>query len=80
MVSFATYPGTIFKKGIKLILYTVIPVGIANYIPVDTIINFNLGNFLFVMLFTIVLSIVAFIIFYKGLKRYSSSNLMSSRI
>ena len=80
MVSFATYPGTIFKKGIKLILYTVIPVGIANYIPVDIIINFNLGNFLFVMLFTIVLSTIAFIIFYKGLKRYSSSNLMSSRI
>lgn len=80
MVSFATYPGTIFKKGIKLILYTVIPVGIANYIPIDTIINFNLGNSLVVTVFTIIISIIAFAVFYKGLKRYSSSNLMSSRI
>lgn len=80
MVNFATYPGTIFKKGIKLILYTVIPVGIANYIPVDIIINFNLGSFGIVILFAMVLSSIAFVIFYKGLKRYSSSNLMSSRI
>lgn len=80
MNSFASYPGTIFKKGIKLILYTVIPVGIANYIPVDIIINFSLGNFLIVAVFTIVISIIAFVVFYKGLKRYSSSNLMSSRI
>lgn len=80
MNSFASYPGTIFKKGIKLILYTVIPVGIANYIPVDIIIKFDLGSFLFVILFTILISAIAFIMFYKGLKRYSSSNLMSSRI
>lgn len=80
MISFGTYPGTIFKKGIKLILYTVIPVGIANYIPVDTIIKFNLVNFLIVALFTIAISVIAFVVFYRGLKRYSSSNLMSSRI
>ena len=40
MLSFATYPGTIFKNSIKLLMYTIIPVGIANYMPVDIIINF----------------------------------------
>ena len=80
MINFATYPGTIFKTGIKLILYTVIPVGIANYLPVDTILNFNNGGFLYIIMFTILITILAFIIFNKGLKRYSSSNLMSSRI
>ena len=80
MINFATYPGTIFKNSIKLVLYTIIPVGIANYMPVDTIIKFNLGNFLFIIVFTILISSLAFIIFNKGLKRYSSSNLMSSRI
>lgn len=80
MVSFATYPGTIFKNTIRIILYTVIPVGIANYMPVDTIINFSFMNFVYIIAFTIVIVILAFYIFNLGLKRYSSSNLMSSRI
>lgn len=80
MVSFATYPGTIFKNAIRVILYTVIPVGIANYMPVDTIINFSFMNFVYIIAFTIAIVILAFYIFNTGLKRYSSSNLMSSRI
>ncbi len=80
MVNFATYPGSIFKGTIRLILYTIIPVGIANYVPLDVIVNFNIWNFLYVILFTIGITILAFIVFYRGLKRYSSSNLMGSRI
>lgn len=80
MINFATYPGTIFKGIVKLVIYIIIPIGFANYIPLDTIIKFNLGNFWLVILFTIAISIFAFVIFNKGLKRYSSSNLMSARI
>ena len=80
MLQLATYPGTIFKQGIKLVLYTLIPVGISNYMPLDTILNFNIFNFIYIILFTIGISILAFYVFNKGLKRYSSSNLMSSRI
>ena len=42
MLNFATYPGTIFKDGVRILFYTVIPLGISNYIPVDTIIKFNI--------------------------------------
>ena len=80
MLNFATYPGTIFKDGVRILFYTIIPLGISNYIPVDTIIRFNIGNLATVISFTIFITIMAFTIFYKGLKRYSSSNLMSSRI
>ena len=80
MINFATYPGTIFKTGIKIILYTIIPVGIANYLPVDLILNFNLAGFAYIIGFTVLITLFAFYIFNKGLKRYSSSNLMSSRI
>ena len=41
MLHFDTYPGTIFKNGVKIILYTILPVGIANYMPLDMIISFN---------------------------------------
>ena len=80
MINFATYPGTIFKGGVKLILYTIIPVGIANYMPVDIILNFNIRKLIYIIAFTTMIIILAFVIFNKGLKRYSSSNLMSSRV
>ncbi len=80
MLHFDTYPGTIFKNGVKIILYTILPVGIANYMPLDMIISFNVKNFLIVIVFTILISILAYTIFNRGLKRYGSSNLMSSRI
>lgn len=80
MLNFATYPGTIFKDGVRILFYTIIPLGISNYMPVDTIIKFNISNIIIVISFTIFITIMAFTIFYKGLKRYSSSNLMSSRI
>lgn len=80
IINFGTYPGKIFKGIIKIILYTIIPVGLANYLPVETIINFNIMSFLYIILFTVAIVILAFVMFYKGLKRYSSSNLMSSRV
>lgn len=80
IVNFATYPGKIFKTGIKILLYTFIPVGISNYLPVDTILNFNIINILIIIIFTVAITALAFWVFNKGLKRYSSSNLMSSRI
>lgn len=80
LINLSTYPGTIFKGAVKIIMYTIIPVGFVNYIPVNTIINFNITNLLIVLGFTVLIVILAFFIFYKGLKRYSSSNLMSSRV
>ncbi len=80
MINFATYPGTIFKGVVKIILYTIIPVGIANYMPVDVIINFNAIKFLYIIAFTIFITALAFVIFYKGLKRYSSANLMGAKL
>lgn len=80
VVHFATYPDSIFKGIVKLLLFTIVPVGIANYIPIKIIMNFSIINFLIVITFTILIIAIAFFIFYKGLKRYSSSNLMSARI
>ena len=80
MTSFATYPGGIFKGVTKWILLTIIPVGIANYMPVDVMRNFNLSYLLIILGFTIFIVTIAFIVFYKGLKRYSSSNLMIAKI
>lgn len=80
MVNFATYPDGIFKGIVKVLLYTLIPVGIVNYIPVSIMTNFNINNFILVIGVTILLIVFAFILFYQGLKKYSSSNLMNARV
>ena len=79
-VNFSSYPDGIFKGAIKVLLYTIIPVGLINYIPIKILTEFNLGLLLIVLLFTIFIISLAFFVFFKGLKRYSSSNLMISRI
>ena len=80
MTNFATYPDGIFKGIAKVLLFTLIPVGIVNYLPVKVITKFNIHLFLVVIVVTILFVSLAFVIFYKGLKRYSSSNLMIARI
>lgn len=80
MLNFATYPEGIFKGLAKILLYTLIPVGIVNYIPVQIMTQFNLNLFLITIGVTTLLITLAFIVFYKGLKKYSSSNLMVARI
>lgn len=80
MINFSTYPDGIFKGITKIILYTIIPVGLVNYIPVKLLIHFDIKLFLLVIGVTALFMILSFIIFYKGLKKYSSSNLMISKI
>ena len=45
MVNFATYPDTIFKGAAKVILYTIVPVGISTYMPVNIIRSFDIYSF-----------------------------------
>lgn len=80
MIHFATYPDGIFKGVVKALLFTLVPVGIANYIPLQVIIEFNIFKFLIVIGVTIVFVLLAHLIFNLGLRKYSSTNLMSARI
>lgn len=75
----STYPEGIFKGFVRLILYTVVPVGLATYMPLQVILNFKLTTLLIVIGFTILFVSLAFLIFYRGLRRYSSGNLMIAR-
>ena len=80
MISFATYPDGIFKGISKIILFTIIPVGFVNYIPIWILTSFDIKLTLSVVAVTVFSIFWAFFIFYKGLKKYSSSNLMVAKI
>ena len=80
MTNFATYPEGIFKGLAKILLFTLIPVGIVNYLPIRILTAFSLPLLALVTGVTIITTAFAFLIFYKGLRRYSSSNLMAAKV
>lgn len=80
MIYPSTYPEGIFKGISKVLLYTVVPVGLVNYMSLTILTEFNLKLLLIIISFTIVIIVLAFTIFNKGLKKYSSSNLMIAKI
>lgn len=69
----AQYPIGIFRKGFVFIFTYIIPFGCVNYYPLLYLtdrVNNNL--FIFIPLITIIYLIPCILIFYKGVKRYSS--------
>lgn len=80
VTNFSTYPDGIFKGATRILLLTVIPVGLTSYFPVWIMTKFDFKLTIIVIGISIILTILTFVIFYKGLRRYSSSNLMISKI
>lgn len=80
MINFSIYPEAIFKGVVRLLFYTVIPVGFAAFLPLKVILHFNLLHLFAITGVAAFMILLAFTIFYRGLKRYTSSNLMSARI
>ena len=79
MVNFSTYPDGIFKGAVKFLLYLIIPTGMSIYLPVHLMVNFDVGQLFIVLGFMFLLLTAAIFTFYRGLRRYSSSNLMNAR-
>ena len=80
MVSFATYPDGIFKGISRFLLYFIIPVGMAVYHPVHIMVSFDAKIAVTVLGYAVLLGILAVAVFYRGLRRYSSSSLMEARM
>lgn len=80
MVSFATYPDGIFSGLSRLLLYFVIPVGMAVWHPVHIISRFDGRMLVTVLGYGCLLSAVAVTVFYRGLRRYASGSLMEARL
>ena len=80
MLNFDTYPDGIFKGAIRILFYTIIPISFAVYIPLKILKEFEIFKFIVIIIFTAFIVLLAFIMFYKGLKKYSSGNLMSARV
>lgn len=77
MVHFATYPGDIFQGAAKVILYTFIPAGFINTLPVSLMRQFSWHLFGILTLVAFLLTLGAYRFFSVGLRRYESGNLVN---
>lgn len=79
-ISFSIYPEGIFNNAVKSILYTVIPVAFIVYIPAQVINQFSLVMILKVLGIALLWIVIAYTIFYRGLKKYESGNLIINKL
>jgi ABC-2 type transport system permease protein len=79
-LTFSTYPEGIFGKYIRVIFYTLLPVGFMVYLPVGIIASFSLLKVFIVLAGAAAVLAVSYWLFYTGLKRYESGNLIEGKI
>jgi len=80
LIAFSSYPSTIFSGVTKFILLFIIPAGFISGIPVTLLNSFNWFWFILLYTFAIAILLLAIYVFYKGLKRYESGNLIGVRL
>ncbi|MDP1693954.1 MAG: ABC-2 family transporter protein [Candidatus Woesearchaeota archaeon] len=76
----SSYPFSIFQGMTKVILLFIIPAGFVTGVPVALLKTFNWTQLGYMILFTIVLAVLARILFRKGIKRYESGNAIVARV
>jgi ABC-2 type transport system permease protein len=79
-ITFSTYPEGIFGKYLRVIFYTFLPVGFMIYLPVGIMTSFSSLRLIIVFLAALVYITLSYTIFYNGLKRYESGNLLESKL
>lgn len=80
MINFGTYPDGIFQGAARILLYVLIPVGMALWLPAHVMVRFDVKMLLAVLGYVFLLSAAAVAVFYRGLRRYASGNLMEARL
>lgn len=80
LIHFSTYPSGIFEGGTKALLFTLIPAGFINTIPVRVLKQFDPVFFVALAGASVAFVAVAYAVFQAGLRRYESGNLMQVRM
>ena len=79
MITFSTYPATLFDGAVKLVLYTLIPAGFVSYFPIAALKQMSLADAGLALVGALGVLAAGVAVFYHGLSRYESGNLMEMR-
>jgi viologen exporter family transport system permease protein len=79
MLTFSTYPAILFEGAAKLLLYTLIPAGFVTYLPIRALRELSLIDAALALAGACAVLLIGLAVFYYGLRRYESGNLMEMR-
>lgn len=77
---FALYPTNIYSGLMQFLMFTLLPAGIITFLPVELIRDFSLQKLFVLILSASLFPLLAFFVFYRGLRRYESGNRFGLRI
>ncbi|MBI4859048.1 MAG: ABC-2 family transporter protein [Candidatus Riflebacteria bacterium] len=79
LLTFSLYPDSLFSGTVKLLLFTLIPAGFMSYLPVQLLRSFSWSTFVGAVTAALLMAWTARTVFYAGLRRYESGNLVAPR-
>ncbi len=79
MITFSTYPATLFEGAVKILLYTLIPAVFVSYYPIIALRQLSLSHAAIAVAGSAAVVAAGVFVFYYGLRRYESGNLMEMR-
>lgn len=79
MITFSTYPAILFEGSVKILLFTLIPAGFITYLPIEALRELSLADAALAVAGSFGVLAAGVGVFYHGLRRYESGNLMTMR-
>ena len=79
MLTFSTYPAVLFEGAVKLLLFSVVPAGFVSYLPIRALRDLSLADAGLALAGAFGVLAAGVAVFYYGLRRYESGNLMELR-
>lgn len=77
LVMFSIYPRGIYNKVTNVLLMTILPATFVGFIPVEILKGKEPILLLYLGLFTLFVAVLSIWVFYQGLKKYESGNLIN---
>jgi ABC-2 type transport system permease protein len=77
VITFSTYPESLFSGFAKVVLFTAIPAAFVSYIPVAALRTLSLWHVVLSIFGALAVAAAGTLSFYIGLRRYESGNLLS---
>jgi ABC-2 type transport system permease protein len=74
LITFSLYPDPLFGGAVRLVLFTLLPAGFVAYVPARLVRAPNVGDALLLAAMTATYTLIAVVVFERGLRRYSSGS------
>lgn len=79
LIAFSTYPMGLFEGRVKLLLYTLVPAGFVSGFPIEALQKLSLLHAAYSLGGALAVVGLAGLVFYHGLNRYESGNMVALR-